>query len=101
MKAKIIMLAAIMCIMLGGCGFEVQDIATINNDIEKAFKAVTVVGEIIESYQIIERQTDEESLLDTILCEIISSDGIAEYKKYFELEYEMNEDDEWKRVDND
>ena len=49
MKAKIIMLTAIMCIMLGGCGFEVQDIATINNDIEKAFKAVTVVGEIIET----------------------------------------------------
>lgn len=95
MKAKIIMLTAIMCIMLGGCGFEVQDIATINNDIEKAFKAVTAVGEIIESYQIIERQTDEESLLDTILCEIISSDGFTEYTKYFELEYEMNEDDEW------
>lgn len=97
MKSKVLLACLLLSIVLGvgGCGTKLLGKDTIISDIGDAYDIVKSVGEIVETYEVISRQTDKESLVDTILCKIVSSDNEANYTKYYELEYVMNENDEW------
>lgn len=94
MRTKLLLCALLLCVMTGltGCGNKIQDEETIANDVVSMFNDIAQVGEILESYTIVERNTDIENQLDTILCEIISSDGLVEYMTYYTLQYIMEEE---------
>lgn len=94
-KKALLFMCLCASFIFAGCGTKFQDEETINNDIVDVLDTVLQVGEVLRSYEIVERESDEEALIDKILYEIIVSDGISEYTKYYELVYEVDEDKDW------